>query len=77
MLNSGDKQHIYELKQQHEQKLKNMPQVGDKVIWTNCYAHLIIWQPFVITAIEGEYALLDVYAHPVPLDELEICINNN
>ena len=73
-LDSEDKERIYQLKQQQEHKLKNIPQVGDKVIWTNCYAHLSSWQPFVVSAIEGEYARLDFYAHPVPLDELEVCI---
>jgi hypothetical protein len=48
-------------------------QVGDKVIWTNCYAHLSSWQPFVITSIDGDKAKLDIYQHPVPLSELQIC----
>ncbi|WP_144416015.1 hypothetical protein [Calothrix sp. 336/3] len=47
MLNPQDKERIYQLKQQQEQRLKNMPQVGDKVIWTNCHPHLSSWQPFV------------------------------
>lgn len=46
--------------------------VGDKVIWTNCYAHLSSWQPFVITSIDGDKAKLDIYQHLVPLDELEL-----
>ncbi len=74
MLDFEDKERIYQLKQQQEQELKNMPQVGDKVIWTNCHAHLNSWQPFVVSAIEGDYARLDFYAHPVLLNELEICI---
>ena len=77
MLNYEDKQRIDQLKQQQEEKLKNMPQVGDKVMWINCHAHLSSWQPFVIRAIEGNNARLDFYAHPVPLDELEVCRNNN
>lgn len=48
-------------------------QVGDKVMWTNCYAHLSSWQPFVITNIDGDKAKLDIYEHPVPLNELELC----
>ncbi len=73
-LDSEDKERIYQLKQQQEQRLINIPQVGDKVIWTNCHAHLSSWQPFVVSAIEGDYARLDFYAHPVPLNELEVCI---
>ncbi len=75
MLDSGDKERIYQLKQQQEKKLKDIPQVGDKVIWTNCHAHLSSWQPFVVSAIEGDYARLDFYAHPVSLNELEIYIH--
>jgi len=73
-LDSEDKERIYQLKQQQEQRLTNIPQVGDKVIWTNCHAHLSSWQPFVVSGIEGDYARLDFYAHPVPLNELEVCI---
>ncbi|MDJ0674890.1 MAG: hypothetical protein QNJ36_05855, partial [Calothrix sp. MO_167.B42] len=43
-----------------------------KVMWINCHAHLNSWQPFVVSAIEGDYARLDFYAHPVLLNELEI-----
>ena len=71
-LDSEDKERIYQLEHQHEQRLTNIPQVGDKVIWTNCHAHLNSWQPFVVSGIEGDYARLDFYAHPVPLNELEI-----
>jgi hypothetical protein len=49
-------------------------QVGDKVIWTNCYAHLWSWQPFLITGIHGDKAKLDIYQHLVPLDELELYV---
>ncbi len=50
--------------------------VGDKVIWTNCYAHLSSWQPFVITNINGDKAKLDIYQHPVYLNELELYVQN-
>ena len=76
MLNSEDKERIYKLKQQQEKRLKNIPQVGDKVMWINCHPHLSSWQPFVVSAIEGDYARLDFYAHPVPLNELEIFIHD-
>jgi hypothetical protein len=46
--------------------------IGDKVMWINCYAHLSSWQPFVITNIDGDKAKLDIYQHPVPLNELEL-----
>jgi hypothetical protein len=50
--------------------------VGDKVIWTNCYAHLSSWQPFVITNINGDKAKLDIYQNPVYLNELELYVQN-
>ncbi len=56
-----------------EEVLTRQFKVGDKVIWTNCYAHLNSWQPFLITNIEGDKAKLDIYEHPVPLNELELC----
>jgi hypothetical protein len=51
-------------------------QVGDKVIWTNCYAHLNSWQPFLIISIDGDKAKLDIYQHPVYLNELELYVPN-
>ena len=51
-------------------------QVGDKVVWTNCYAHLWSWQPFVITNIDDDKAMLDVYQHPVYLNELELYVRD-
>ncbi len=47
-------------------------QVGDKVMWTNCHAHLSSWQPFVIVSIDGDKAMLDIYQHPVSLNQLEL-----
>jgi hypothetical protein len=46
--------------------------VGDRVNWANCPAHLINWQPFLITSIEDDQAMLDIYTHPVPLAQLQL-----
>ncbi len=51
--------------------------VGDKVNWANCPAHLINWQPFLITSIEDDQAMLDIYTHPVPLAQLQLCSTQN
>ncbi|MFH7024181.1 MAG: hypothetical protein ACHBN1_01950 [Heteroscytonema crispum UTEX LB 1556] len=45
--------------------------VADKVIWNNCPAHLSSWQPFLVTDIQGESAILDVYEKPVPIAQLQ------
>ncbi len=47
-------------------------QVGDKVMWDNCYPYLQSWQPFIICRIEGSEAKLDYYANLVPLAELSL-----
>jgi hypothetical protein len=44
--------------------------VGAYVHWTECPAHCENFAPFEITAIEGQYAKLDLFAHLVPLSEL-------
>jgi hypothetical protein len=51
-------------------------ELGNKVMGHNCYAHLSSWQPFVITSIDGDKAKLDIYKHPVPLNELEFYVRN-
>lgn len=44
--------------------------VGDKVIWTNCPPQFTSWEPFLIVAINGEKAKLDILEKPVPLADL-------
>lgn len=73
MLNPQEKCHIHQLKNQHLEKLALIPQVGNKVYWMNCPAHLANWQPFSITSIQGEEAMLDICAYPVPLAQLQLC----
>jgi hypothetical protein len=50
----------------------NVPQlnVGDKVIWTNCPPQFTSWQPFLIVAIHGDLAKLDIVEKPVLLADL-------
>mgnify|MGYP000052919450 CR=1 FL=1 len=45
-------------------------EVGARVVWSNASAHVAAWNPFTITDINGDTAMLDIYAHPVPLNEL-------
>ena len=54
-------------------KLAETFSVGDKVEWTGYRpidAHICTWFPLVITAIVDGKAQLDMWANPVPLDEL-------
>jgi hypothetical protein len=44
--------------------------VGDRVIWGECPGHCASFAPFEITAIEGDYAKLDLFSKLVPLSEL-------
>ncbi len=44
--------------------------VGDRVNWSNCPAHCEQFAPFEITGLDGDYAKLDLFSKPVPLDEL-------
>lgn len=50
----------------------NVPQlnVGDKVIWTSCPPQFTSWEPFLIVAIDGEKAKLDIVEKPVLLADL-------
>jgi hypothetical protein len=73
MLNSEEKCRIHQLKNQHLEQLPLIPQVGNKVYWMNCPAHLTNWQPFLITSIEDNQAMLDICAYPVPLAQLQVC----
>ncbi len=47
-----------------------MLQVGDRVIWDNCPAHCASCNPWIITAINGDFAKLNLFNKPVPLSEL-------
>ena len=73
MLNPEEKCRIHQLKNQHLEKLALTLQVGDKVYWMNCPAHLTNWQPFLITSIGNNQAMLDICAYPVPLAQLQLC----
>jgi putative DNA primase/helicase len=44
--------------------------VGDRVYWSKCPAHCEEFAPFEITAIDGDYAKLDLIEKPVRLREL-------
>ncbi len=44
--------------------------VGARVIWSNAPAHVASWNPFTITSINGDTAMIDIYAYPVLLTEL-------
>jgi hypothetical protein len=46
--------------------------VGAYVHWTECPAHCENFAPFEITAIDGQYAKLDLFPHLVPLSELRV-----
>jgi hypothetical protein len=46
-------------------------QVGDRVLWDDCPGHCAWANPFTITAIEGDRAMLDFVANPVLLSELK------
>lgn len=46
--------------------------VGARVVWSNAPAHVASWNPFTITAINGDAAMIDLYAYPVPLIELQM-----
>ena len=46
--------------------------VGDRVIWDNCPSHCEQFAPFEITAIDGDYAKLDLFKKPVLLTELHM-----
>jgi hypothetical protein len=43
---------------------------GDRVIWDDCPGHCSWLNPLTIVSIEGGFALLEFYRHPVPLSEL-------
>ncbi|MBW4548888.1 MAG: hypothetical protein KME25_31465 [Symplocastrum torsivum CPER-KK1] len=45
-------------------------QVGDRVNWSQCPGHCEQFAPFEITAIDGDYAKLDLFEKPVLLCEL-------
>jgi hypothetical protein len=44
--------------------------VGDRVFWDHCPGYCASLNPFTITAIEGDYAMLDFMATSVPLTAL-------
>jgi hypothetical protein len=44
--------------------------IDDRANWKNCPAHAEKFAPFEITAIEGDYAKLDLFPNLVPLSEL-------
>jgi hypothetical protein len=44
--------------------------VGDRVYWSQCPGHCEQFAPFEITAIDGDYAKLDLFEKPVLLCEL-------
>jgi hypothetical protein len=46
--------------------------VGDRVFWENCPSCCEKLAPFEITAIDGDYAKLDLINKPVPLAELTL-----
>jgi hypothetical protein len=46
--------------------------VGDRVFWDNCPCNCEELAPFEITAIDGDYAKLDLINKPVPLAELTL-----
>jgi hypothetical protein len=46
--------------------------VGDRVFWENCPSSCEELAPFEITAIDGDYAKLDLINKPVPLTELKL-----
>jgi hypothetical protein len=46
--------------------------VGDRVFWENCPSCCEELAPFEITAIDGDYAKLDLINKPVPLAELKL-----
>jgi hypothetical protein len=46
--------------------------VGDRVFWENCPSCCEELAPFEITAIDGDYAKLDLINKPVPLAELTL-----
>ena len=49
----------------------NQPfKVGDRVFWDNCPGPCAWGNPFLIMAIEGNSARLDLIAIPVPLTDL-------
>jgi hypothetical protein len=47
-------------------------EVGDLVIWDECPAHCASLAPFEVTAIEGDFAKLDLFEKRVALSELRI-----
>jgi hypothetical protein len=44
--------------------------IGDKVIWTTCPPQFTSWEPFLIVAIDGDSAKLDIVEKPVLLADL-------
>jgi len=46
--------------------------VSDRVFWENCPSYCEELAPFEITAIDGDYANLDLFSKPVPLAELKL-----
>jgi len=46
--------------------------VGEYVFWENCPCNCEELAPFEITAIDGDYAKLDLINKPVPLAELTL-----
>lgn len=46
--------------------------VGDKVNLKKCPPHLSSWQPFVVASIQGEFAMLEYYQHPVAIVDLDL-----
>ena len=46
--------------------------VGDKVNWKKCPPHLSSWQPFVVASIQGKFAMLEYYRHPVAIVDLDL-----
>ncbi|NEQ20161.1 MAG: DUF3987 domain-containing protein [Microcoleus sp. SIO2G3] len=48
----------------------NVLKIGDRVYWSQCPAHCEQFAPFEITAIDGDYAKLDLFEKPVLLTQL-------
>lgn len=70
LLNTETKNRFQQWKKEYLSNLDLVLQVNDKVMWEKCPCHLDSWQPFVITSIQDDKAMLDIFNRPVPLDEL-------
>jgi hypothetical protein len=67
---SPKKQAQIEERKEELDKLTADFQVGNHVYWSKCPAHCEQFAPFEITAIDGDYAKLDLFENPVLLVEL-------